>query len=81
VVEDRSVPQRRFVRAYFVRDVWLIWYEQGGFGYELRTLALTRGFGDQRGRTFRATPGSSFTGDLCVASKAFLAGVRSSGPE
>lgn len=73
----RAAPQRRFIRAYFVRDVWLVWYEHGGFAYHLQMLALTRQparSGNQH--VFRAAPGSSFTGDLCAASKAFLAGVR-----
>lgn len=77
VVEDRGVPQRRFVRAYLVRDVWLIWYEHGGIGHHLHTLALTKARDGASGATvFRATPGSNFTGDLCAGSRAFLAGAR-----
>lgn len=77
VIDDPKVPQRRFVRAYFVQNTWLIWYEHGGFGYHLHTLALTRWPGGRSDQAnYRATPESSFTGDLCVGSKAFLAGAR-----
>lgn len=78
-VEDRSVPRRRLIRAYFTEDVWLIWYEQGGFGRSANTLALTRQRdGDGVATVYRATPGSGFSGELCAGSKAFLLGARAS---
>lgn len=78
-VEDRSVPGRRFIRAYLTEDVWFIWYEQGGFGRSANTLALTRKRdADGVATIYRATPGSGFSGDLCAGSKAFLLGARAS---
>lgn len=77
VVEDTSVPRLRFIRAYLTEDVWFVWWEAGGVGRGLNTLALKRGRGKGREQeAYRAEPGSIFTGDLCAGSKAFLAGAR-----
>jgi hypothetical protein len=76
-VDDSRVPRRRFIRAYFVQNVWLVWWEAGGFVRRAGTLALTARPGSHdRPVTFAASPGSMFTGDLCIGSKAFLMGAR-----
>lgn len=77
VVHDRSLPRRRFARAYLTGDTWFVWFEQGGFAYNLTMVALVRPRGAASG--YRAVPGSRFTGNLCAASRAFLAGARSTG--
>lgn len=78
-IDDRRVPVRRFIRAYLTRDVWFIWYEQGGLARSTNTLALTRQRdGDGIATLFRATPGSGFSGNLCAGAKAFLSGARAS---
>lgn len=80
VVDDRAVPQRRFIRAYLTDDIWFIWWEAGGIVHSLYTLALTRQ--RQEGGNspvFRAAPGSVFIGNLCAGSRAFLTGVRAAG--
>jgi hypothetical protein len=81
-VVDGNVPPRRFLRAYQRGDYWVIWYERGGgLASGPRTIALRRSSeqGSQAIR-FDVAPGTSFTADLCAATKATLAGVRSSFP-
>jgi hypothetical protein len=77
VAENKRVPRARFVRAYLTEDVWFIWWESGGVGRGLNTLALKQGRGKgSEVEAYHAEPGSIFTGDLCAGSKAFLAGAR-----
>ena len=72
------IPQRRFVRAYQSGRYWIIWYEQGGSVGGLRTIALHRNARrDGSSPLFQAVPGSLFAGEPCMATKAILAGVRS----
>lgn len=79
-VVDGVVPQRRFVRAYQAGRYWVIWYEHGGIGYAVKTIALrqTEASGDRT--DFQTLPGTTFTGDLCAATKAMVSGVRSTSP-
>lgn len=76
VIDDRKVPQRRFIRAYLTDDVWFIWFEQGGLARHVSLVALRRG-NQQAGSPadYRVAPNSYFSGNLCAASKAFLAGA------
>jgi hypothetical protein len=77
-VVNPSVPARRFIRAYLVKGYWIIWYERGGFVSGPRTVALSRvRNGAADASAYRMMPGTVFTGDLCTATKAILAGVRS----
>lgn len=76
-IDDPTAPRRRFIRAYFVRDVWFIWYEQGGFASSYMMVALTRQSADEGPARHLATPGSRFVGNLCAGSKAYLTGARS----
>lgn len=78
-IDDPTVPRRRFIRAYFVRDVWFIWYEQGGFASNYMMVALTRQAAEEGPARHLAMPGSRFVGNLCAGSKAFLNGARSAG--
>lgn len=78
-VVDGVVPNRRFLRAYQAGHYWVIWYERGGSVSGARTIALRRDAA--LGATgFRMTPGTMFAGDLCVATKAIMAGVRNATP-
>ncbi len=80
-VIDRSVPTRRFVRAYHVGSTWIIWYESGGGYHDLQTIALRpRPSDGGKGMTLTVEPGTSFTGNLCAASKGMLRGVKSHEP-
>ena len=40
VVRPNSPPRVRFLRAYRVRDLWLVWVEKGGVGHDFRLLAF-----------------------------------------
>ncbi|KTW02921.1 hypothetical protein [Sphingomonas sanguinis] len=40
MVRPDSPPRTRFLRAYRVRDRWLVWVEQGGIGHGFRVLAF-----------------------------------------
>ncbi|WP_230481094.1 hypothetical protein [Sphingomonas sp. Leaf21] len=40
IVKSDSPPQTRFLRAYRVRSLWLVWVEQGGIGHRYRVLAF-----------------------------------------
>ena len=80
-VVDGHVPTRRFIREYHVQNHWIVWYEHGGFVTGIVTLGLeldnsTKG----GGRAYRAMPGTVLSGDLCAATKALLAGVRTGNP-
>jgi hypothetical protein len=81
VSDGNHVPTRRFLRAYHVRDYWIIWYEHGGIVTGQTTLALTPD-NERRhgGRIYRVTPGTSLAGNLCTATKALIAGVRTGNP-
>ncbi|MHA6768823.1 hypothetical protein [Sphingobium ummariense] len=73
-----NVPTRRFIRAYHVGSDWIVWYELGGGQVAgPRTIALrTR----NTRNTITAAHGTTFAGDLCAASKAIVAGVRTASP-
>jgi len=73
-----NVPIRRFIRAYHVGSDWIVWYELGGGRVAgLRTIAL---HARNERRTIMAEHGTTFAGDLCAASKAIVAGVRTARP-
>lgn len=73
-----NVPTRRFIRAYHVGHDWIVWYELGGGRASgPRTIALH----DRNARrTMTVTPGTTFAGDLCAASKAIASGARTASP-
>lgn len=77
-IVDGPVPNRRFLRAYQAGRYWVIWYERGGIVSGPRTIALHRNPTRENGASaFRMAPGTAFAGDLCIATKAIVAGVRS----
>ncbi|KAA9011971.1 MULTISPECIES: hypothetical protein [Sphingobium] len=79
-VVEGTVPQRRFIRAYHSGNYWVIWYEQGGIIHALQTIALHRERRPGQRPAFQMAPGTSFTGDLCIATKAIISGVRGINP-
>ena len=80
-VVDGRVPNRRFLRAYRTERYWVIWYELGGRISGPRTIALHRNPArTNRAAMFQIAPGTAFAGDLCIAAKAILSGVRSATP-
>ena len=80
-VVSGDVPLRRFTRAYHVSGYWIIWYEWGGLVYRTRTIALALDRTDNDPKiSYRVQPGRNFTGNLCAATKAIVAGVESGVP-
>ena len=78
VDEGLPVPRQRFVRAYKSERVWVIWYELGGRARGSRTIAVEQtSINGKQAPSFRVDPGTALTGNLCVATKAILSGVRS----
>lgn len=80
-VVDSKVPSYRFIRAYNIKNYWIIWYQRGGgfvTGHETIALETDKAIKDGR-HAYRAMPGTRFTGNLCEATKALLVGVRSVG--
>ena len=77
-VIDGDVPGSRFVRGYGLRDMWIVWCERGGIATMMRTVAL-RPVSGGRGAApaYRVEPGTMLGGNMCEATKALLAGVRS----
>jgi hypothetical protein len=79
-ISARHGPRARFLRAYYVQGTWLIWFERGGIALMRNVVALIERKDSATGQSdFQMEAGSVLTGDLCAASKAFLAGVRSAG--
>ncbi|MBO9621762.1 MAG: hypothetical protein J7500_03525 [Sphingomonas sp.] len=76
-IQIPDAPRSRFLRAYLVGDTWFIWFETGGIGLSRQVVALQPRRRDDGVVQLYAVPGSLFSGDLCAAGKAFLAGVRS----
>jgi hypothetical protein len=77
-VVGEGVPQRRFLRAYGTGRRWVIWYELGGMAGGPRTLALRREAARHgQPARYHAVPGTVLAGDLCAATRAIMAGVRS----
>lgn len=75
IVRD-GTPRSRFLRAYRVRDHWIVWIEQGGIGHGFRMLAFRDGaHGTSLGLPVSHRPGQS----LCAASRAIVADRRKSG--
>ncbi|AQR74484.1 hypothetical protein [Sphingomonas sp. LM7] len=74
-----DAPRARFVRAYGVGKFWFVWFERGGIGLSRQVVALGPWRGDDGKIGLYTLPGSHFSGDLCAASKAYLAGVRNAG--
>jgi hypothetical protein len=75
-----NAPTARFLRAYFVQDSWLIWFERGGVGLGRHMMAMAERRDDKTGGlVMRTVPGSHFATDLCAGSKAYLMGARSAG--
>lgn len=74
-----DTPRARFVRAYGVGKLWFVWFERGGIGLSRQVVALGPGHGDDGEIGLYALPGSHFSADLCAASEACLARVRSAG--
>ncbi len=78
VEEGRPIPHQRFIRAYRNGRLWVIWYELGGRVRGPRTIAVElTPAGRNKAPSFRVDPGTSLTGNLCMATKAILSGVRS----
>jgi len=78
-VSVSDAPRARFLRAYGVGELWFVWFERGGIGLSRHVFALGPRRGDDGKIGLHALPGSYFAGDLCAASRAYLAGVRSAG--
>jgi hypothetical protein len=77
VDEGLPVPRQRFIRAYKSGRVWVIWYELGGRAGGPRTIAVEQtSVGRNQALSFRVDPGTALTGNLCIATKAILSGVR-----
>lgn len=76
-VVDGPVPQRRFLRAYQTGQYWVIWYQLGGSASGPRTIALRRNGRPGNQTPFQVAPGTALAGDLCMATKAIVSGVRS----
>lgn len=75
IVRD-GTPRSRFLRAYRVRDRWIVWIEQGGIGHGFRVLTFRDGaHGESVGLPVSHRPGQS----LCAASRAVAADRRKSG--
>lgn len=80
-VVDGRVPSRRFLRAYPIGSIWVVWYEHGGFSHNIQTIALVKQANDHsNGASLRVQGGTTFGGDLCAATKAIVAGVRTGTP-
>ena len=73
-------PRARFLRAYFVRDTWFLWYERGGIALSRFSIAFIQ-MRDARTRAmvWAPAPGSMFVDNLCAGTKAYLSGARSPG--
>lgn len=79
-VIDSKIPSYRFIRAYHVKNYWIIWYERGGLVTGRHTLALEPDKTTKDHRlSYRNIPGTNLSGNLCEATKALLVGVRSGG--
>ena len=75
VVRD-DTPRMRFLRAYQVRDRWIVWIEQGGIGHGFRVLAFRDGaHGASVGVPVPHAAGQS----LCATSQAIVVGRRKGG--
>lgn len=68
IVRD-ATPRSRFLRAYRVRDHWIVWIEQGGIGHGFRVLAFRDA--PQRAVVPVVVPGGK--GKLCTVSQAVAA--------
>jgi len=80
-VYDGRVPSRRFLRAYHIGKIWVVWYEKGGFFHNLQTIALAPQLGsNSKSEILRVQPGTAFFGNLCAATTAIVAGVRTGAP-
>ncbi len=78
VIEADNVPQRRFLRAYSINGYWAIWFELGGRAGGPRTIAMMRERSQRnKKRKYVVQHGTKFVGDLCAATVAIAAGVRS----
>lgn len=79
-VVSGKYPQARFLRAYFVRDTWFLWYERGGIALSRFSIAFIQ-MRDAETRTmvWAPAPGSLFVNNLCAGAKAYLLGARSAG--
>lgn len=68
-----DMPGVRFLRAYRVRDLWLVWIEQGGIGHSFRVLGFRDApHGGSVAMSFPHVPGQS----LCAASRAMAVKMR-----
>lgn len=74
-----KLPEARFIRAYRAGDTWMVWFERGGVGLGTHTVALGYRRGEAGNRSIGLVPGGSFAGDLCAGTKAYFAGVRTTG--
>ncbi len=82
-VVDSRLPSRRFIRAYRVGPIWVVWYVRGGgIVSSPQTIAFRPDVGPGGvDAGFVAMPGTVFAGeDLCTATKAIVAGVRNGTP-
>lgn len=79
VDSSRDLPHRQFIRAYAFKDRTIVWYHHGGFGTHNHIVELRESRDAQAGPdsspVLRLT-GARLTGNLCVATRALLDGVR-----
>ena len=67
VVPPNAPPRVRFLRAYRVRDLWLVWVEKGGIGHDFRLLAFRDAV---KGASVAVPVPQDTSRNLCTASRA-----------
>ncbi|WP_156360987.1 hypothetical protein [Sphingomonas sp. Leaf257] len=67
VVPPNAPPRVRFLRAYRVRDLWLVWVEKGGIGHDFRLLAFRDA---AKGVSMSVPMPQDASRNLCTASRA-----------
>lgn len=80
VAAATSPPERQFLRAYMGRQETIVWYYLGGLVGGVRVVRL---IGDDRsaGGARWHLSGDILLGPPCAATRALLAGVRSTGQQ
>ncbi len=67
IVPPNAPPRVRFLRAYRVRDLWLVWVERGGIGHDFRLLAFRDA---AKGASVAVPVPRDASRNLCTASRA-----------
>ena len=67
MIPPDSPPGVRFLRAYRVRDMWLVWVELGGIGHRFRLLAFRDA---AKGASVAVPVPQEASRNLCTASRA-----------